>query len=255
MRIAIVTGASSGMGREFTKQLPYFYRRLDEIWVVARRKDRLLSLAEECTLPVRIFEGDMLKKEIYEAVKDALEKENPDVRMLVNAAGFGKMSTVAEIAKKEPDAQTEMIDLNCRGLTQFTILCLPYLRKGSRVVNIASAASFCPQPTFAVYAATKAYVLSFSRALGAELKARGIYATAVCPGPVDTEFFSVSGKLPNVWKDAVMANPVLVVKTALKDARKRKDVSVYGAAMKAAYVGAKLVPHGWIIRLETRRKD
>ena len=99
--------------------------------------------------------------------------------MLVNAAGFGKVGEVKKIAHREPSAQTAMIDLNCRALTRMTLICLPYLRLGSRVVNLASAAAFCPQPSFAVYAATKSYVLSFSRALGAELKRTGIYVTAV----------------------------------------------------------------------------
>ena len=174
MRIAIVSGASSGMGREFVKQLPWFYRQLDEIWLIARRRERLLSLSDECMIPCRIFAGSLLEDSIYSDIQEELESEKPDVRMLVNAAGFGKMGTVTQIAGKEPGLQPEMIDLNCRALTRLTITCLPYLTRGSRIVNLASAAAFCPQPFFAVYAATKSYVVSFSRGLGAELEKEGI---------------------------------------------------------------------------------
>lgn len=249
VRIAIVTGASSGMGREFVRQLPYFYHNLDEIWIIARREEKLAALAHGSAVPCRIFAGDLCKGEIYQKLEHALKEETPDIRMLVNAAGFGKVGVVKKIAHREPSAQTAMIDLNCRALTRMTLICLPYLRLGSRVVNLASAAAFCPQPSFAVYAATKSYVLSFSRALGAELKRTGIYVTAVCPGPVATEFFDVSGKLPNKWKDAVMAKPDRVVKKALLDVRKKKEISVYGIAMKGAELGAKLMPHRVIMDL------
>lgn len=255
MRIAIVSGASSGMGREFVKQLPWFYRQLDEIWLIARRRERLLSLSDECMIPCRIFAGSLLEDSIYSDIQEELESEKPDVRMLVNAAGFGKMGTVTQIAGKEPGLQPEMIDLNCRALTRLTITCLPYLTRGSRIVNLASAAAFCPQPFFAVYAATKSYVVSFSRGLGAELEKEGIYVTAVCPGPVDTKFFDVSGKFPNKWKDAVMVPPEKVVHQALKDSRKKKPVSVYGMAMKAADLGAKILPHNLIVKVEIMAKN
>ena len=171
--------------------------------------------------------------------------------MLVNSAGFGKSGAVTEIAGEEFRTQPDMVDLNCRALTRMTLLCLPYMKKGSRIVNLASAAAFCPQPSFAVYAATKAYVLSFSRALGAELASRGIPVTAVCPGPVDTEFFDVSGKLEDPLKRLTLAQAPKVVHQALKDSRAGKPVSIYGIPMKAAYLGAKLVPHGLMLRLAT----
>ena len=116
--------------------------------------------------------------------------------------------------------------------------------------NLASAAAFCPQNGFAVYAATKAYVLSLSRALSSELRSRGIIVTAVCPGPVDTEFFQVSGELTDPLKKLTMAKAPAVVHKALKDSRKRREVSVYGASMKAARIGACLLPHRLILRAE-----
>lgn len=250
MRIAVVTGASSGMGREFVMQLGYFYRNLDEIWVIARRKERLEFLNEESRVPLRIFVGDLMKKPVYKEYHRTLRELSPDVRMLVNAAGFGKSGTFSDIAEDGRKIQTDMVDLNCRALTRMTQMTLPYMGRGSRIINLASAAAFCPQPGFAVYAATKSYVLSFSRALGAELKYRGISVTAVCPGPVNTEFFDVSGPLTSPLKKLTLARPSRVVHRALKDSRKRKSLSVYGAAMKTVRLGTKLIPHSLILRAE-----
>lgn len=251
MKIAIVTGASSGMGREFVKQLGHFYRSLDEIWVIARRKERLEALRSESVVPLRIFEGNLLKRPVCAALKAALKEEQPDIRMLVNAAGFGKNGTVEDILAEDKKIQLEMIDLNCIALSRMTFLCMPYLSRGSRIINLASAAAFCPQPSFTVYAATKAYVLSFSRSLGAELKPKGIIVTAVCPGPVDTEFFDVSGKIENIWKKMVLAKAPDVVRRALLDSRAGKTVSVYGMAMKSARIASKLIPHSLILKLES----
>ena len=249
MKIAVVTGASSGMGREFVRQISSFYRSLDEIWVIARRRERLEELRGESRVPLRIFEGNLIKKQVYRELSCALEERQPDIRMLVNAAGFGKSGSVEAIASVDFRAQTDMVDLNCRALTRMTLFCLPYLGRGSRIINLASAAAFCPQPGFAVYAATKSYVLSFSRALGAELRRRGIYVTAVCPGPVDTEFFNISGALTNPLKKLTMAKAEDVVHRALKDSRAGREMSVYGIAMRAAFLGTRLVPHGLIMKL------
>lgn len=249
-RIAVVTGASSGMGREFVRQIGYFYRDLDEIWVIARRKERLEQLREESRIPLRVFGGDLTKKQVYKEYHTTLRELSPDVRMLVNGAGFGKSGTFAKIAVEGKKLQTDMVDLNCRALTRMTEMTLPWMGMGSRILNLASAAAFCPQPGFAVYAATKSYVLSFSRALRAELRKRGIHVTAVCPGPVDTEFFAVSGELTDPLKKLSLAKAPAVVHQALKDSRKKRPLSVYGTAMKAARAGAKLIPHSLILRAE-----
>lgn len=240
MKIAIVTGASSGMGREFVRQIEHLYKELDEIWVIARRRERLEELQSRMLTKVRILQGDLLDIDIYEIIEKLLAEKKPNVRMLVNAAGFGRKGEVKEISCRD---QLEMIDLNCKALTHMTKLCMPYLCKGSRIINLASAAAFCPQPSFSVYASTKSYVLSFSRSLGTELAKDNIYVTAVCPGPVDTEFFETAGKQDNPMKEAAMAKPEAVVRQALIDARDKKEVSIYGTTIKMTKAATKLLPH------------
>lgn len=244
MRIAVVTGASSGIGEEFLKEIClYGHKHLTEIWIVARRAARLKVLADKIEkktgISGKVFDGDLAEDSVYEKMEEELHRRKPDIRILVNCAGFGKIGRIQEIDVKE---QLGMIDVNCRALTRMTIMCLPYLSGGSRVINVASAAAFSPQPGFAVYAASKAYVKSFSYALGEELKERGIYVTAVCPGPVDTEFFERSGELPGEEKRLERADVRGVVKKALLDSAAKRRISVYGAPMKAARVFAKILP-------------
>ena len=198
----------------------------------------------ELKVPVRIFDGDLNQDYIYKKLGIALGKSHANVRMLVNAAGYGKIGTFCEYGWKE---ETGMVDLNCRSLTRMTALCLPYMHCGSRIVNLSSAAAFGPQPGFAVYAATKSYVYSLSMALGRELKGSGIYVTAVCPGPVDTEFFDHTGKEVASVKKKFRADAKDVVRKALIDSARGKKISVYGLSMKVAWVASKIVPDSVIV--------
>lgn len=248
MNIAIVTGASSGMGREFVKKIASRYRKLDEIWVIARRMDKLMELAQEVPMNLRIFDLDLCKEEDVKELENALEHDRPNVRLLVNSAGFGFL---AEFENGNSTIWSSMIDLNCKALTQITHMTLPYMSSGSRIINLASAAAFVPQPGFNVYAASKAYVLSFTRALRAELSDREISVTAVCPGPVKTGFFEVAD--PNnstaFFKKMLMADPAKVVNKALNDAKINKEISVYGSIINIFVFLTKIMPHKLFINI------
>ena len=184
MKIAIVTGASSGMGREAVIQLAdRFGGGLGEIWAVARRAYRLEELRSQVPVPLRILSLDLQQPEALKALSRQLNEQKPDVKILVNAAGYGKTGAVGSVAGEE---ETGMVRLNCEALCGVTSAVLPYMSRESRIIQFASAAAFLPQPGFAVYAATKSFVLSYSQALNSELKPRGITVTAVCPGPVAT---------------------------------------------------------------------
>ncbi len=243
MKIAVVTGASSGMGKEFAYQIDRKYGKLDEIWLIARRKERLMELEKELHMPTRVFAMDMTDDSDMKAFADCLKENNPDIKLLVNCAGYGKIGRFDEIDIYE---QTGMIDLNCKALTLFTGICLPYVSTHSRIINAASAAAFSPQPGFNVYAATKAYVLSFSRALNAELRSRKVTVTAICPGPVDTEFFYIAGSKGMKLK---CSDPAKVVTKAIKDAALGNEISVYGVTMKVAEAAAKILPHKVVMKV------
>ncbi|MGI5946587.1 MAG: SDR family NAD(P)-dependent oxidoreductase [Lachnospiraceae bacterium] len=256
LQIAVVTGASSGMGRETVIQLADRFACLDEIWVLARRKDRLIQLESQVPVRLRIFEADITNEEDLNGFRNALGKESPHIRFLVNAAGYGKTGRSGQIDGK---METGMVDLNCKALLSMTQICLPYLAEGGKILQYASAAAFLPQPGFAVYAASKAFVLSYSRALNRELKSRRITVTAVCPGPVQTEFFQVmeeggqAGSYP-LYKRLVMAKPEKVVKKAIEDSVLGNSISVYGIAMKGFCLMCKILPQEWILSFMEGRK-
>lgn len=255
MKIAIVTGASSGLGREFARQIDKKLRGIEEIWLIARREKRMMELEKELATPVRILPLDLADNDSLKVLETLLEKEKPNVKLLVNAAGYGKMGQFANVNR---DQQLGMIDLDCRGLCGVTHVVLPYISNNSRIIQFASAAGFVPQPEFAVYAAAKAFVISFTKALHSELRRRKIYVTAVCPGPVNTEFFEVAettGHIP-LYKKLVMADPAKVVAKAMKDSAMGRTESVYGVMMQSFEALCKIIPHRFIlIIMETVTKN
>ncbi len=242
MRIGIVTGASSGMGREFVRQIDQAYAWLDEIWVIARREQGLEALRGEMkNLKLRILPLDITRQEHRERLEALLKEQRPLVKILVNAAGTGIQRKLESLSGEEAVSMTE---LNCTALTAVTRMCLPYCRNHTRIFCLASGAAFLPQPGFGVYAATKAYVLSFSRALHREVRPLGITVTAVCPGPVDTPFLEKMGGREHMpgYKKIFIAKPEKVVRKALKDGARGRELSLYGLAMKAlgAATGQKI---------------
>lgn len=253
MDVIIITGASSGIGREFARQMDGHFHRTDEFWLVARSRDRLEELAGTMRHRTRIFAMDITEEKSLEALEEAAFRHNAVVRMLINCAGYGIMGSFCE---QDRGLETGMIRLNCEALTGLTHRLIPYMRWGSRIIQMASSAAFLPQPGFAVYAATKSYVLSFSRALGEELKNAGIYVTSVCPGPVDTPFFHIAeatGSTLSV-KKYTMVDASRVVALALRDSYRKRPVSVCSVPIQAFWALTKLAPHSAILHVMEQMK-
>lgn len=188
MDIAIVTGASSGLGREYVKLLDD--EGLDEIWLVARRRPQLEDLAGALKTKNRLYPLDLTENDSFRILQQALTDSRAIVRYLIHAAGFGKMGSVMTIPS---GVQEKMVDLNDRAAISLVQLVLPYCKAGSHLVQICSCAAFLPIPELAVYSATKAFLLRYSRALAAELAPQGILVSAVCPYWVkDTEFIKTA---------------------------------------------------------------
>lgn len=248
MNIAIVTGASSGMGREFVRQLSGFVR-VDEIWAIARRADALEALKTETSVPVRPLSLDLLCMESFETLRCLLETEKPNIKLLVNAAGFGKFGSFRRI---DPMDEARMIDLNCKALVLMTRLCLPRMEAGSHILQLDSLSAFQPVPYITTYGATKAFVLSYSRAMNRELKGSGIRMMAMNPGWVKTEFFDHAMKTNSgeVQYFNRLYEAKDVVATGLHDLyHTRKDYSVHGLPVRNQVRSVKLVPHSIVMSI------
>ena len=234
MKIAIVTGASSGLGMAFVRRLDAL-GGLDEIWGVARRGERLEALAAELRTPMRPLALDLTRLESVETL-----------RAFANAAGFGKFGTCADLTLQET---CDMIDLNCRAAAALTAAVLPYMGRGSRVLEICSSAAFQPLPGFNVYAATKAFLLRYSRALRWEAAPRGIRVTAVCPGWIRTDFMDVARDTKNgrtVRSFPFAQRPETVARRALRNSR-LLAVTTCGLPALVQRVASKFLPHCFIM--------
>ncbi len=248
MNIAIVTGASSGMGREFVLQLGK-YVSVDEIWVIARRENALRSLENQVATPIRPIALDLCQPESFAKMEAILAAEKPNIRLLVNAAGFGKFGSFENIPAQE---DLRMIQLNCTALVMMTRLALPYMERDSHVLQLDSLSAFQPVPYITTYGATKAFVLSYSRAMNRELAPKGIRMMAMNPGWVKTEFFNhaLTTNDGEVQYYNHLYEAADVVATGLKDLYKtKKDYSVHGLPIQLQVLGVKLLPHSIVMRV------
>lgn len=245
MKVTVITGASSGMGQEFAKRIAA-QGKSEEIWLIARRADRLQALGETLPCAVRVIAQDLTAPDMTEHFSALLVEAQPEIVCLVNAGGYAKFGSTDEIPLAD---SLGMIDLNCRALTAITTLCQPYLAAGAEVYQFASLAAFQPLPYLSVYAATKAYVLSYTRALGAELRQRGIRVMAICPGWVQTEFFdrakTVNADVVTHFYHIYRAEDV--VRRALKDMKRGRSVSVHGTRTRALIRLGRLVPTRFVM--------
>ena len=248
MNIAIVTGASSGMGQEFVRQLSR-YVEVDEIWVIARRANALMKLREEMQTPVRVIALDLCEEQSFCQYEALLKDHQPNVKLLVNAAGFGKFGIFDEIPLED---DCRMIDLNCKALVIMTRLTLPYMRKGSHILQLDSLSAFQPVPYITTYAATKSFVLSYTRAANQELKRRGIRMMAMNPGWVKTEFFNhaftTNDAKVQYFNHVYEADEV--VETGLKDLYcTKKEYSVHGRPIRNQVRLVKCLPHNIVMKV------
>ncbi len=251
MRIALITGASSGMGRVFAVQMDKTEKNIDEFWLVARRKDRLEELAERLTHPTRVIAMDLTRAENVDALEQMLD-ESIRVGVFVNCAGFGKIGNYANISRADAE---QMIDLNCKAAVSTTMMVLPRMKKGDRILELCSTSSFQPLSHLNVYAAGKAFLYSYTRSLRTELKGTGIAVTAICPWWVaDTEFIDIAkNNVANAnVQGSIKSFPFAskkedVVRQALADSRRNRPVSTPGIMCSSHRAIAKVVPRSLML--------
>lgn len=244
-KIAIVTGASSGIGKLLATGLEA-HADFDELWAIARNEERLLSLGKEMQKPVRAIPLDLTKTESIHTIAARLQAEQPRVSVLINASGYGVFERFDRIREEDVLGMT---DLNCRALAAMMAAVLPYCGAGSTIVNIASVAAFQPVPFGAEYAASKAYVLSLSRAVARELKPRGIRVLAVCPYWTKTAFFDRANPSGVITHFDCMYDPAFIAKKTFAALKRKKDHVVPGFIAKATRALTKLLPHSFVMRV------
>lgn len=245
-KTAIITGASGGMGRIFVREL--YREALDEIWVIGRNEERLIRLQKEFGEKILPVYRDLTRDEDVLSVRDLLREREASVIWLVNNAGIAKMAPTADFSFSEIK---QTIDLNCKAPAQLINICIPFMEKGAKILNISSASAFQPVPYINLYAATKAFERSYTRAVNVELKPLGITATAVCPSWVDTDMLSkeINGKkvrFPGI------VSPEKVVKKALRDAKRGRDMSVCSFYVKCQHLNVKLMPQKLTMKIWTQ---
>lgn len=243
MRVGIITGASSGLGRAYARHVDKVMD-LDELWLIARREERLVALAGSLDCDCRVMALDLTKGESIELLEKTLEEERPRVELLVAAAGFGKFGRAEDLTGGETE---DMIALNCTAAAQVTRACMPYLHRGSRVLEVASCAAFQPLPGMNLYAATKAFLLHYTRALREELAPRGVLVTAVCPFWIKTEFMAVARDTANpdeVRHTPLAMRPEAVAAWSLTMNGLGRAVATCGPIPLVMRLGGKLLPAG-----------
>jgi len=249
MKIAVITGASSGLGIEFAKACETLRPDIEEIWLLARREDKLQAVAKEIKTKTKVIRTDITSDADIENFKNILIEEKPDIALLINNAGFGKLGSFDELSCEENAA---IVRLNCEGLTVMSAICLPFMKEDAEIINSCSIASFAPNTRMAVYSSTKAYVMSLSRAMRSELKKRKINVIAICPGPMATEFLSVAGieKGSSFTFDTLpRVSPKMMAEKSIRASRKKRSVYTCRFFYKLYRLLAKILPHSIVMKM------
>ena len=245
MKIAVVTGASSGIGRELLYAIDR-EREFDEIWVIARRAARLEELKTECRNRIRPIPLDLSEESAIDSYRALLEEEKPEISLLVNAAGCGIFGPFAE---SDLDKQLNSLKVNALALIAMCRVSLPYMESGDSIINVGSNSAWQPVPYQSVYGASKSCVLNFSRALGRELRPRGVHVMCVCPGWIKTEFQAEAEhdtyiRYVDRWYEADE-----VAAQTMKDLKKKKTVSILGHPVRRQVRLVKFLPVGLVMKI------
>lgn len=246
-KIAIITGASSGLGREFVKILKK-KNEIDEIWAIARHQDKLDKLKKQMGTKIRPIPMDLSDLARIEDLGKLLSADDIEVQYLINNAGYAKFCSYDDLSVAE---SVNMINVNINGVVAMGLVCIPYMPRGSHIINIASQAAFQPLPYQNLYSSTKAFVRNYTRALNIELQDRGISATAVCPGWLRTNLYARAniGAAKATKRFCGMTTPDHVAKKAIADADRGRDISIYSFYVNFCHIGAKLLPQRLMMKL------
>ena len=249
MKTAIITGASAGLGTEFFRQAAEVFPEIECFWLIARRRERLEQMAADCTeRQVVCLPLDLCDPMSFAVLAEKLATERPEVTLLINNAGCGYLGNLGEM---ETATQTRMVDLNIRALTAVTNMVIPYMPEGGRILNVSSIASFCVNPRMTVYSSSKAYVSSFTLGIDEELRPKGISATAVCSGPMKTDFLDIGGITGNSKMFATLpyCDQVKVAGGALRAAKERRTFYTPRSFYKLYRVLAKVTPAKLMVKI------
>ena len=251
-KIAVITGASTGLGREFVRIIKE-KKEIDEIWAIARHRDKLDKLRRQMGPKVIPISLDLSRSSQIEELGHRLAQSGVEVRYLVNNAGYAKFCSYDDLGVSD---SLNMIDLNIGGVVAMGLVCIPYMPAGSHIINIASQAAFQPLPYQNLYSSTKAFVRNYTRALHVELKDRGVSATAVCPGWLKTDLYDRAniGAAKATSNFFGMTTPDRIARKAVADADKGKDLSIYGLYVNFCHVGAKLLPQRAVMKIWLRQQ-
>jgi short-subunit dehydrogenase len=250
-RVTLITGASAGIGTELAR---VFASKGHRLALVARREDRLTALAAEITAkgggaPI-VIACDLEQPDTGDKIAAALAAEGVEVEFVVNNAGFGLFGRAIELDRAE---QLGIVDVNIRARTDLSLRFSDHLiRHRGGVLNVGSIAGFLPGPGMAVYYASKAYVVSFTEALRAELGPHGVRVTVLCPGPVPSEFQIRAGFEPGFDSAILNVSPAAVAKQAYRGLMANKRAVLPGIGIKVVPFMLRLFPRGFILAAVAR---
>ena len=246
--IAVITGASSGLGVKFLEAVVNKYPQMDEYWILARRKERLDKLVEKYgNKKVVAIEIDLSKESSYDGLIKRLENEKPKVKVPINNAGYEKSGKFTDMRQEDI---LNMISVNIKGMTLIQRILLPYMQKGSYTIITCSVSSFAPVPNQTVYSATKKYVYYFGKALREELLDKDINVLLLCPGNMDTEMNPKGqGRQSKKINKLPFLNMSEITAEALEKAEKGKSIYTPGTFYKSYRVVSKIFPSLWMAKL------